>query len=252
MLDIDLNRAKETIEEFIKTSVETNHFKCAVLGLSGGLDSSFVAAIATSALGAKNVLGLMLPYKLSSKDSIMHAKLVAREFGFETKIIDITQMAEGYHEQLDKLRLGNLLARLRMCVIFDQSKAYDAIVLGSSNKSELMIGYSTWYGDLAAGAYPIGDLYKTQVRALARHIAIPQVIIDKPPTADLWPGQTDECEIGETYERLDYILYLLINVGLSIEEISNRGFEINEVKSIYDKIKRSQFKRALPPICIMS
>ncbi len=249
MLGIDLDRAKKVIEGFIKSSVDSGHMKGAVLGLSGGLDSSLVAALATNALGAKNVLGVMMPYKQSSPDSLAHAKLVAEKFGFEAKTIDITQMAESYHEQLDKLRLGNLLARLRMCVLFDQSKAHDAIVLGTSNKSEMMIGYSTWYGDMAAGVYPIGDLYKTQVRALAKHIGVPQVIIDKPPTADLWPGQTDEGEIGDTYERLDKILYLLIEIGLSIEETSKQGFKTDEVKAIYEKMRKSQFKRILPPAC---
>ncbi len=249
MLGIDLDRAKKAIEGFIKSSVEGGHMKGAVLGLSGGLDSSLVAALAANELGAKNVLGVMMPHKQSNPDSLAHAKLVAEKFGFETKTIDITQMAEGYHEKLDKLRLGNLLARLRMCVLFDQSKTHDAIVLGTSNKSEMMIGYSTWYGDMAAGVYPIGDLYKTQVRALAKHIGVPQVIIDKPPTADLWSGQTDEGEIGETYERLDKILYLLIEVSLSIEEVSKQGFKNDEVKAIYEKMRKSQFKRILPPVC---
>jgi NAD+ synthase len=249
MLEIDLERAQKLIEGFICSCVSGASMKGAVLGLSGGLDSALVAGIASKALGPDNVLGLLLPFRQSSKDSIEHAKLVAEKFGVKTKIIDISNMVDGYHEEIDRFRLGNLLARLRMCVIFDQSMASKSIVLGTSNKTEMLLGYSTWYGDMAAGCYPIGDIYKTQVRALAKYIGVPDVIIEKAPSADLWPGQTDEGEIGNTYERLDQILDMLVDQRLPKEKIAQRGFSLSEVEAIELKMRKSQFKRVLPPVC---
>lgn len=252
MLGIDLVKTEKVIGGFIAHTVETSGFSGVVLGLSGGLDSAVVAGLAARVLGSDKVLGLMLPYRLSSPESLSHAKLVADKFSIPTKVIEITKMAEGYSEEADKLRLGNLLARLRMCVVFDQSQATKSIVLGTSNKSEILVGYTTWWGDMAAGCYPIGDLYKTQVRALARHIGVPEEIISKPPTADLWAGQTDEGEMGITYEKLDKMLYLMVEGELDDKALQANGFSADEIMRVRRMVVKSHFKRVMPPVCKVS
>jgi NAD+ synthase len=169
--------------------------------------------------------------------------------------MDISGMADAYlalQPGIDRLRTGNLLARLRMAVIFDQSKRENALVVGTSNKSELLVGYSTWYGDMACAIMPIGDLYKTQVRSLARHIGLPQQVVAKPPSADLWAGQTDEGEIGVSYETLDQVLYLLVDQRCSPTEVNSEGFELDLVQRVERKILASQFKRVAPPIAKLS
>lgn len=252
MLEIDMSRAEKVIGLFIKSNINEAGFKGSVLGLSGGLDSAVVAGLTAKYLGPEKVLGVLMPHRNSSQESFDHGMMVANHFGIKTKTVDISEMADGYHDEMDRLRFGNLLARLRMCVLFDQSKAHGLMVLGTSNKTELLLGYSTWYGDSAAGCYPIGDLYKTQVRALARHIGVPQPIIDKPPTADLWPGQTDEGEIGNTYERLDKILFQLFDIGIDPDEVAGKEFAPEEVEKVIYTVKRNQFKRVMPPICKLS
>lgn len=252
MLELDLERTEKTITGFIRHVVELANFNGVVLGLSGGLDSAVVAALAAKCLGPDKVLGLMLPHNISSQESLDHAKLVADKFRITTKKIEITDMASGYHEETDKLRFGNLLARLRMCVVFDQSQATRAIVLGTSNKTEMLVGYTTWWGDMAAGCYPIGDLYKTQVRALAKHLGVPDVIISKPPTADLWSGQTDEGEIGITYERLDKMLMLMVEGERTDQQIIDQGFTSDEVLRVRKMVHKAHFKRVMPPACKVS
>jgi NAD+ synthase len=252
MLGIDLARAEKLIGAFIRHTLEKSGFSGVVLGLSGGLDSAVVAALAAREIGPEKVLGLMLPHKISSPESLAHARLVAEKFAIKTKTIDITGMAEGYAEETDKFRLGNLLARLRMCVVFDQSQATKSIVLGTSNKTEMLVGYTTWWGDMAAGCYPIGDLYKTQVRALARHIGVPEEIISKPPTADLWAGQTDEGELGISYDKLDNLLSMMVEGELDDKTIESQGFLADEIKRVRKIVMKSHFKRVMPPVCKIS
>jgi NAD+ synthase len=175
--------------------------------------------------------------------------------GIPWQELDISSMADAYvalQPGIDRLRAGNLLARLRMAVIFDQSKKENALVVGTSNKSELLVGYSTWYGDMACAIMPIGDLYKTQVRSLARHIGLPQQVIAKPPSADLWAGQTDEGEIGVSYETLDQVLFLLVDERLPAVEVASKGFATDLVKQVERKILASQFKRVPPPVAKLS
>lgn len=252
MLELDLQRTEKTIAGFIKHVFDSGSFNGVVLGLSGGLDSAVVAALAARYLGPDKVLGLMLPHKLSSKESIDHATLVAEKYGIKTKTIEITDMASGYHEETDKLRFGNLLARLRMCVVFDQSQALKSLVLGTSNKTEMLVGYTTWWGDMAAGCYPIADLYKTQVRALAKYLEVPDVVISKPPTADLWAGQTDEGEIGITYELLDRMLVLMVEGEKTDEQIVSKGFSQQDIQRVRKMISKAHFKRVMPPVCKVS
>ena len=252
MLELDLVRAEKVIAGFITETVNKAGFSGVVLGLSGGLDSAVVAALAARCLGSEKVLGLMLPHKISSPESLSHAKLLADKFSIKTKTIEITDMAAGYHEETDKLRFGNLLARLRMCVVFDQSQATKSIVLGTSNKTEILVGYTTWWGDMAAGCYPIGDLYKTQVRALARQIGVPEEIISKPPTADLWVGQTDEGEMGITYEKLDGLLVQMIEGEKTDAQILEKGYAAEEIQRVRRMVTRAHFKRVMPPVCKLS
>jgi NAD+ synthase len=214
-----------------------------------------VLKLTVDALGADHVHAIFLPYKASSAESKRDARTMFEFCGIPWQELDISGMADAYlalQPGIDRLRTGNLLARLRMAVIFDQSKKENALVVGTSNKSELLVGYSTWYGDMACAIMPIGDLYKTQVRSLAHHIGLPQQVIAKPPSADLWAGQTDEGEIGVSYETLDQLLYLLVDQRCSSAEVISEGFELDLVQRVERKILTSQFKRVPPPIAKVS
>ncbi|MGB9769563.1 MULTISPECIES: NAD+ synthase [Caldisericum] len=257
MIDLSLNYelTKKFIIKFIEEEVISNNFKHALLGISGGIDSALVAYLAVEALGSENVFGVLLPYKLSSKNSLDDGLKVVKELGIKHEIIEISDIADCYFEKekvQDKFRIGNFLARLRMSIIFDKAREFDAIVLGTSNKSEIMLGYTTWYGDMAAGIYPIGDLYKTQVFGLSKYIGIPENILNKKPSADLWPGQTDEEEIGTTYDLIDQILYLYLEERKTKKEIIEMGFKKNDVENILNRMFSTQFKRTLPPVCKIS
>lgn len=250
--EIDCVSAEKTIIKFISEYTSKAGLKGGVLGLSGGLDSSIVVNLAVKALGKENVTGLILPYRDSNPKSREHAELLAHRLGIDTQVVDISYMADGYPIETSRIRFGNLLARLRMSIIFDISHRDGLMVLGTSNKTEMLIGYTTWYGDSSAGMYPIGDLYKSQVRALARHMGIPNEIIDKPPSADLWNGQTDEGEIGLSYERLDDILYQLVDCRIKASELVEIGMLKDDINKVVKLVKNSQFKRVTPPICKLS
>jgi NAD+ synthase len=239
------------LERFITEELHSSGFTEASIAVSGGLDSAVVLKLACDALGTAHVHPVFLPYKASSEESRRDAGAIVSACGLAWTELDITAMADAYvalEPGIDRLRTGNLLARLRMAVIFDQSKKEHSLVIGTSNKSELLVGYSTWYGDMACAMMPIGDLYKTQVRSLAAFMGVPQQIIEKPPSADLWTGQTDEAEIGVTYDTLDQVLFLLVDQRLSPEEVAQQGFEAGVVRAVERKIVSSQFKRVLPPI----
>ncbi|MGE4547035.1 MAG: NAD+ synthase [Desulfurella sp.] len=234
--------------EFLKDEIGKVGFKKAVVGLSGGIDSSLVVYLLKEALGKDNVYALLMPYRLSSKESKQDAFKVIDELGIHYKMLDITKMADSYiEESFDKVRVGNILARIRMTVLFDQSYDLNALVVGTSNKTELLLGYGTWYGDMASSLNPIGDLYKTQVRILSRYIGVPENIINKKPTADLWVGQSDEEELGFSYDEADLILYHLFDKRFSIKEVVSLGFSEKIVNGIFERVRKSQFKR-LPPI----
>jgi NAD+ synthase len=240
---------------FVQEELHTSGFTEACIALSGGLDSALVLKLAVDALGADHVHAIFLPYKASSDESRRDAHAMFEFCRIPWQELDISGMADAYlalQPGVDRLRTGNLLARLRMAIIFDQSKKESALVVGTSNKSELLVGYSTWYGDMACAIMPIGDLYKTQARSLARHIGLPQQVIAKPPSADLWAGQTDEGEIGVSYETLDQILYLLVDERLPVVEVASEGFATDLVKRVERKILTSQFKRVLPPVAKLS
>ncbi|HOV50459.1 MAG TPA: NAD+ synthase [Candidatus Cryosericum sp.] len=243
------------LKRFIAEELHSSSFAEASIAVSGGLDSAVVLKLACDALGPSHVHPVFLPYKASSEESRRDARVIVSACGLPWTELDITGMADAYialQPDIDRLRTGNLLARLRMAVIFDQSKKERSLVIGTSNKSELLVGYSTWYGDMACAMMPIGDLYKTQVRSLAVFLGVPQQIVEKPPSADLWTGQTDEGEIGVTYDMLDQVLFLLVDQRMSPDEVLQQGFEARLVQTIERKIVGSQFKRVLPPIAKVS
>lgn len=233
---------------------ETTRFgiKKVVIGLSGGIDSTVAAYLAAMALGPKNVLGVMMPYKTSSADSVGDALSVVKDLKIKSMLINLTGAVDALAENdpdilKDKVRFGNIMARMRMICLYDQSNEKKAFVLGTGNKTEILLGYSTLYGDSASAINPLGDLYKTQVWQLAELLKCPKQIIKKKPSADLWSGQTDEGELGFTYSEADELLYYMIDQRYSDEELTELGFKLPFIKTLKDKIRYNQFKR-VPPI----
>jgi NAD+ synthase len=254
-LSINTGLARTILTGFIRSELTRVGFTRAVIGLSGGIDSSLSCYLTAEALGAENVLGLRMPYKTSSQDSLDHAQMVIDNTGIQSLTIPITEMADPLLADIpaeDNVRRGNVMARLRMIVLYDQSAAFHGLVIGTSNKTEILLGYSTQFGDSAAAINPLGDLYKTQVRQLARDIGVPNVIIAKPPTADLWLGQTDEGELGFTYEEVDKLLILMVDHRYTPQECVEAGFAESFVNNVVDRIRRYHFKRVMPPIAKLS
>ena len=246
---------EKVLTAFIKEELGKRGFKKAILGLSGGLDSSVCAVLAARALGPKNVIGLRLPYGKGSGGDFEDAAEMARMAKIVLRTIEITPMVDAYFKMQPSrahVLKGNKMARERMSVLYDQSAREKALILGTSNKTELLIGYGTIHGDLACAVNPMGDLYKTQVRALAAHLGIPERIRTKAPTAGLWPGQTDEKEIGLPYDKIDAILELLVDDRQTPDEVVARGYTKAEVVRLIHLIRRSEFKRQMPPIAKIS
>jgi NAD+ synthase len=239
------------LTSFIREEVHNIGFKRVLLGLSGGIDSAVGAALAARALGPENVLGVKMPYRTSSPESITHADLLAESIGIATRLEPVTAMVDVYlekHPEADDLRRGNLMARVRMLTLYDLSQEQEALVLGTSNKSELMLGYGTIFGDLASAINPLGDLYKTQINQLASWLDIPEEICRKAPSADLIEGQTDEQDLGWSYEELDCVMKVLVDNRMTIEEALKQGLEEKLVRHVYQLIGRTQFKRMGPLI----
>jgi NAD+ synthase len=242
---------ENVLTHFLREEITKAGFKRAVVGLSGGVDSSLAAFLAVKALGAENVVGISMPYRTSSPQSREDAKLVAQLLGLEFYEIDITPQVDAYYSRFpdaDPLRKGNKMARERMSVLYDFAHWKGALVVGTSNKSELLIGYSTRWGDSAHDLNPLGDLYKTQVWQMARFVGVPERIVEKKPSADLWPGQTDEGEIGLSYYTLDQILLAYTDLRVRPEKLYEE-FGEETVKRVLNMVKRSQYKRKLPIIC---
>jgi len=237
-------------DEVCKVGVER-----VVVGLSGGVDSSLSATLAAAALGAKNVLGIRMPYRQSSDASLEHAEVVARAAGIEMLTVDISPQVDGYFDRFpdaDKTRRGNKMARERMTILYDHSARWNALVLGTSNKTELLLGYGTLHGDMASAINPLGDLYKTQVWALSEAVGVPAVVVEKEPSADLWAGQTDEAELGFSYRDVDELLYLMVDHRYSSESLIAAGFAEAFVDRVTKMVRNSQFKRRLPVIAKVS
>ena len=240
---------------FVRDEVHKVGVKKAVLGLSGGIDSALVVFIAAEALGPENVHAVCMPYKTSNPESEAHARLVAQGCGVNFSVVPITPMVDAYFEMFpdaDNMRRGNKMARERMTILFDHSALLSALVLGTSNKTELLLGYGTLYGDMASALNPIGDLYKTQVWQLSEAMGVPREVVEKQPSADLWAGQTDEEELGFSYRQVDELLYRMVDLRMNREELVVAGFEAGFIDTVYRKIQNSHFKRRLPVIAKVS
>ena len=254
-LALDVKSTLAILEGFVKTEVERTGLHRVVLGLSGGIDSALAAYIAVRALGPSGVVGVLMPYRTSSPSSVKDAEAVVGALGIVAERFEISELVDVFSAKAGNVgprRLGNVMARVRMLVLYDRSVEHDALVLGTSNKTELLLGYGTIHGDLASALNPLGDLYKTQVRELSKALGVPKAILDKPPSADLWPEQTDERDLGASYDELDRILALLVDARVSPGTVVAKGFRRETVLRVRKQIMRSQFKRRLPLIAKVS
>ena len=246
---------RRILTSFIANEVRKVGVERVVVGLSGGVDSAVSAMLAAEALGPENVLAIEMPYRTSSAESLEHADAVVAACGIHCEKIEITAQVDAYFARFpdaDRTRRGNKMARERMTILYDHSARWRALVLGTSNKTELLLGYGTLHGDMASAINPIGDLYKTQVWALATHIGVPPQIVQKQPSADLWKGQTDEDELGFGYREVDELLYLMVDQRHSTAELAAAGFPEAFVKRVTEMVRGSQFKRRLPVIAKIS
>jgi NAD+ synthetase len=253
-LDIDPSMVEDWLVRFLRDEMGRRGFGKAVIGVSGGVDSAVTAYLAARAIGPENVLGVRLPYRTSSPDSLAHAQLVIDMLGIPSRTIDLSAAADGYlalEPTADGTRRGNVIARLRMIALFDLSAAVGGVPLGTGNKTERLFGYFTWHADDSPPLNPLGDLFKTQVWALAQHLGVPEVIVGKPATADLVAGQTDEADFGIAYARADTILNWLL-WGFSTADLVARGFPEYEVELVRNRLERTHWKRKLPTVALLS
>lgn len=255
-LNINTDLAKRILTGFIRDEIAKSGMKKTVMGLSGGIDSALSAYLSAEALGAENVLVVRMPYETSSPESLEHAELVIDALNLPHITVPITPMVQPLIDQfpdMSKLRAGNIMARQRMIVLYDQSVAWGGLVMGTSNKTEFLLGYSTIYGDSGVALHPIADLFKYQVRQLSRAIGVPSEIVDKAPSADLWEGQTDEQELGFSYNDADTVLYLLVDERYTVAEAAEAsGFDEAFVSKIWERVKANHYKRTMPNIAKVS
>jgi NAD+ synthase len=258
-LEIDSEFTIQVLTRFIQIEVTKVGLKNALLGLSGGVDSAAAAFLCARGLGPEHVWGVMMPYRTSAPESLEDARKVVQATGIQSREIDITPMVDAYFDparwsgtEASMVRRGNKMARERMSILYDLSAELSALVVGTSNKTEILLGYGTIYGDMASALNPLGDLYKTQVKQAARALGVPENIIQKQPSADLWQGQTDEGELGVTYAEADKLLYHLIDERASKKELITLGFEEKRVREVTERVRRMQFKRKPPLIAKVS
>ena len=260
-LAIDTDVARRVTVGFIRNQLAQAGFTRTLLGLSGGIDSALVAYLAAEAVGPENVLCVLMPYRTSSAESVGDAHTVVDRLGCASDFVDISPIVDGYFGadglagaggpgalEASQLRRGNFMARARMCSLYDRSVTWGGLVVGTGNKTESLIGYSTLFGDSACAFNPIGDLYKSQVRQVAAAIGVPEAIIRKAPSADLWPGQTDEAEAGFTYPELDRLLFWMIDKRRTDEELMAMGFRASAIERVKRLVAVSEFKRQVPPV----
>lgn len=249
---MDVPRVIDTLRQFIKAKLIQSGTDGYVIGLSGGIDSSLAAALAAQAIGSDQILGVLMPYRTSSEDSLRDARKLAEQLGIEYRLVEITPMIDAYYPVLDeknRLRAGNKMARERMAILFDIAHELSRLVLGTGNRTETCLGYTTWHGDSACSVNPIGELYKTEVRQIARTLDLPATIINKPPTADLWVNQTDEGEIGISYETIDRLLRRMIDDEIrSVSKLESEGFAAMDISQVVSLLNRNAFKRRLPDV----
>ena len=254
-LKLDDKLVAKMLVKFLRHEIHHSGFSKAIVGISGGIDSAVVAYLAVEALGAKNVLGLMLPYQTSSKSSLTDAEKIISNLKIKSDKIEITNIVEPLFKNqkiIDNLRRGNIMARARMIILYDASQKENALVIGTSNKTEILLGYGTQFGDLASALNPIGDLYKTQIISLAKYLGIPKNIISKKPSADLFVGQTDETDFGFTYDEVDRLLYYLVDERMNQNELIEKGFDKKFISKVKKMIQKNQFKRRPPVIAKIS
>ncbi|MEO6294997.1 MAG: NAD+ synthase [Candidatus Limnocylindria bacterium] len=256
---IEPAQAVEVIIGFVRSQMEQTGFSRLVVGLSGGVDSATVAFLAARAIGADNLLAVRMPYRTSSEASETDAMRVVDALGCRTDRVEITPMVEPMLELISggddsslNVRRGNVMARQRMTVLYDRSASFDALVIGTSNKTEALLGYGTLHGDMAAALAPIGDLYKTQLRSVASELGVPSEVIAKPPSADLWPGQTDEGELGRSYDSLDRTLFALVDRRWTVDRCVAAGLSRELVEWVAQRVARMEFKRQMPPVAKLS
>lgn len=249
----DIQPAVVRISAFLQQCCERAGRKNIVIGLSGGIDSSLSAKLAVNSLGAEAVFGILMPYKTSSKESLADAPLLANQLKIETTTIEISPMVDAYFAggDADQVQRGNKMARERMSILFDYAHRRQALVLGTGNRTEIALGYTTVFGDSACSLNPIGELYKTEVRAVARYLGIPAPIIEKAPSADLWSGQTDEGDIGVTYELIDQILFALLDDNIRLKKALEQHFPASAVARVVELVNRHYFKRQSVPVASM-
>jgi NAD+ synthase len=255
--DLSLNTTvvRTLLEKFLLDETRNAGFSRGVIGLSGGVDSAVTAYLAAGAFGRDNVRAVLMPYKTSSRDSLADAQLVLDALGMPSETVDITPMVDPCLGAMcvdDRLRAGNIMARQRMIILYDISARERGLVLGTSNKTEFMLGYGTLFGDMASAINPLGDLYKTQVWQLAAALGVPARIVEKKPTADLWSGQTDEGELGFSYEEVDRLLFAMMDERRSEQELEAMGFDGRFVRTVQTMVRRSQFKRRPPVVAKVS
>lgn len=254
-LAINVEVARRMLTGFIADAMQKVGMTRTVLGLSGGIDSAVSAYLSAEALGAENVLAVRMPYKTSAADSLTDADAVIEALGLPNLTVPITDMADaliGQFPHMSATRMGNIMARLRMTVLYDQSVEWGGLVIGTSNKTEILLGYSTVYGDSGVALQPIGDLYKTQLRQLAAGLNVPQSVQQKPPSADLFVGQTDENDLGFTYADVDQLLYLMVDERYTVEEAIGEGFNEAFVRNVWRRVKANHYKRTMPNIAKVS
>ncbi len=254
-LSIQPELTEALLADFIRREVRRTGLRRAVVGVSGGLDSAVVLILAVRALGAASVLAVLLPYRTSAASSERDGLALLRGLKVPHLRVDISPMIDGYFRRFpraDRHRRGNKMARERMAILYDLSAQWKGLVLGTTNKSEMLLGYGTIHGDLACALHPIGDLYKTQVRRLARHLGVPARILRKSPSADLYPGQTDEKDLGYSYARVDRLLHFLVDVRGERRQAIAAGFPGKMIDRVLEQIRRSQYKRRMPLIAKVS
>ncbi|HRQ78492.1 MAG TPA: NAD+ synthase, partial [Gemmatimonadaceae bacterium] len=253
-LDIDARLVEQWLVAFLRDEFQRRGFAKAVIGISGGVDSAVVAALAARALGKENVIGVRLPYKSSSADSLAHAQLLMDQLGIQQRTLDISAAVDGYLAQepdADAARRGNVMARVRMISLFDLSAKHRALPLGTGNKSERLLGYFTWHADDSPPVNPIGDLFKTQVWQLAAYLGVPAEIVQKPASADLIAGQTDEADFGVSYAVADEILNWLLH-GWTREELLAKGIDAEALRLVTKRLDSTHWKRKLPTVAMVS
>jgi NAD+ synthase len=264
-LAVDTRVARRIMVDFIRGQLRQAGFERALVGLSGGIDSAVVAFLVAEAIGPERLLCILMPYRTSAPESLADARYVVDRLGCAQRVVDISPIVDGYFGRdgavgasadagdpgaagASSLRRGNFMARARMAVLYDQSAAWGGLVVGTGNKTEVLIGYTTHFGDDACAFDPVGDLYKSQLRQVAVELGVPETIISKPPSADLWPGQTDEAEVGSSYAELDRLLYWMVDRRRSAEELAEGGFDPAFVARVGRMVAGAEFKRQVPPI----